>query len=278
MTNRNQNSHSVKSLVKALRLLQLFAKNRGGLSVNEMVTALGYHRSSIQRILSTLEAEGFLERTDPPKSVYRLGPEMFLLERTAVRGMNLERIGRPYLEHLVNLTQETAHLYVVENFKACCIASVETTRSVRLTTSAGQNVPLHCTGVGKALLSGMNDTEVNEVISNQGLPRFTDNTICERDRLMDELNRIRREGIVYDNEEFEIGVRCLAAPIYNGDDQVVTAISVAGPIYRVTPEVAPRFAVIVKDAAWKFSQKLGFRRNERPGRSRCQNLPERPLS
>lgn len=260
MANQKRNSHSIKSLVKTLRLLKLFTKNNGTLTINEMVAALGYHRSSIQRILSTLEAEGFIERTDPPKSVFRLGPEMLLLERTAVQGMNLERIGRPYLEHLVNLTQETAHLYMVQNSQACCIASVETTRSVRLMTSAGQTVPLHCTGVGKALLSGMNEADVDEVISNQGLPRFTDNTICQRDKLMDELSRIRREGIVYDNEEFESGVRCLAAPIYNGDERVVAAMSVAGPSYRVTPEVIPRFAVLVKDSARKFSQKLGYRR------------------
>lgn len=259
MTEQFNNPQIVKSLVKAVRLLKLLSLNNGGMSVNEMVAALGYHRSSIQRILATFEAEGILERTERPNSVYRLGSELLLLGRTAADNMGLERLARPHLERLVNLTQESAHLYVLECFHAFCITSVETPRSVRLVTSTGQNVPLHCTGVGKILLSGMNDKEIDAVIDNEGLPRITENTICERNQIMDELVRIRREGLAYDNGEFEIGVRCIAAPIYNVDGRVIAAMSVNGPSYRVGPEEVPRFAVFLKNSAREFSRELGYR-------------------
>ena len=263
MPEQFENPQIVKSLVKAIRLLKLLSLNNGGLSVNEMITALGFHRSSIQRILATFEAEGFLQRTDRPNSVYRLGAELLILGRTAVDNMGLERIARPHLERLVNLTQESAHLYVLECFHAFCISSVETSRSVRLVTSTGQNVPLHCTGVGKILLSGMNGEEVDAVIVNEGLPRITENTICDRDQIMEELANIRREGLAYDNGEFESGVRCIAAPVYNSDGQVIAAMSVNGPSYRVGPEEIPRFAVFLKNSAREFSRELGYRGQER---------------
>lgn len=257
-TLKNGNSHprGVKSLIKSIRLLNLFSE-KGGWTVNEMIEVLRYHRSSIHRIVDTFEAEGFLERDKKARNLYHLGPQIVRLEKSAAQNMDMERLARPYLDQLVKLTQETAHVYVLDNQLARCVASLEAPRPVRLVTSAGHIVPLHCTGVGKTLLSHMKKTEIEGVLAKEGLAKFTKDTICQRSRLLRELDQIRKEKLAYDREEYEVGVKCVAAPVFRAGGQLAAAISVAGPSDRMSEEVMRRFSVFVKEAARGFSEKLG---------------------
>jgi DNA-binding IclR family transcriptional regulator len=245
-------------LAKALHVLELF-NSKGVWKANDMVKALGYHRSTIQRIVGTLESEGFLERGLTSKNAYSLGLKMLSLKEVAIENVNLERVARPVLERLVGLTQESAHLFVRSGYKCRCIVYIDSPLPVRFVSDKELDMPLHCTGVGKALMSGMNETEIDELIAAEGLARFSENTITDRERLMDELAQVRRDGVAYDREEFEVGVACIGAPVSDRASRAVAAISIAMPISRMLPEMIPRFTAHVKDAARILSEKLGYR-------------------
>ena len=116
---------------------------------------------------------------------------------------------------------------------------------------------MHCTGVGKALFIGMTNEEIDRVIAERGLKRYTPSTITNRDRLLQEIERARKEGVAYDNEELDIGVKCIAAPIFDRAGRVVASISISGPAQRFMPDAIPRMEAEVKKAAREISMTLG---------------------
>jgi DNA-binding IclR family transcriptional regulator len=130
---------------------------------------------------------------------------------------------------------------------------------MRMVTRPGLRLPLHCTAIGKVLLSGMDETGVDGVIRERGLPRFTKNTVTERKDLVKELEKIRREGMAVDREEREIGLKCIAAPILDSRARVIAAVSISGPAQRITKKVIPTFGARVKEAGIEISRRLGFR-------------------
>ncbi len=257
MTQKDTNSNTVKSLVKALNILTLFNPAKNEWHVSEMAQELGYHKSSVQRLVTTLEAEGFLERTTFAKSNYRLGPRILMLGHVASQTLDLRAVARPSLERLAEQTRETSHLCVVDQSQCYYLDKIDSVHAVRISTYVGQRLPLHCSAVGKALLSGMSEEEVDLVIRDCGLPRFTENTITSRDKLLQELARVRTDGLAVDNEEHSIGLRCLAAPVRDNLGRVVAAISFSGPIQRLRPQMLKRYGRSVKEAAIEVSRKLG---------------------
>lgn len=258
MPSRTAEGNAVKSLAKALNILKLFTPAKSEWSVKEIVEALGIHKSSVQRLVTTLESQGFLQRTHPTRSNFRLGPVILMLANVASQTLDLRVVVRPLLERLTEQTLETSHLCVVDQFQCYYLDKIDSKQSVRISTYVGQRLPLHCSAVGKTLMSGMTEEEVDRVIEECGLPRFTEHTITDRQRLLEELARIRAEGLAADNEEFEVGLRCLAAPVRDNHGRVVAAISFAGPVQRVSPDVLKRFAVYVKEAARGASETLGY--------------------
>ena len=250
--------YPVKSLVKALEILKLYRPGKSEWSVGEMVQELGYHKSSVQRLVTTLEAHGFLERPHPPRSRFTLGPITLMLGNVASQSIDLRSVARPHLERLADVTGETAHLCVVDQSQCYYLDKIDSAKAVRIATYVGQRLPLHCSAVGKTLMSGMTPEEVDRVLAECGLPQFTDTTITDQELLVDELDRIREQGCAYDNEEYEMGLRCVAAPVVDSLGRVVAAISVAGPVQRFTTEELDRFAVFVKKAAARVSERLGY--------------------
>ncbi len=246
-----------KSLVKALRLLKLFSEKKNW-SVTDMITSLGYHKSSIQRLVTTLEKEGFLERVYPNKGVYQLGPQILHLGTIANQSSDLRSIAHPYLTRLCQQTQETTHLCVVNESQCYYLDKIDSPQSIRMVTFIGQRMPLHSTGVGKALMSGMSIKEIENVTGDEELDRFTPNTITNRDSLMKELSRIRENGLSYDREEMEIGLRCIAAPIFDSAGRVVASISISGPSQRMTDAIQTKFGDLVKETARRISERLGY--------------------
>jgi IclR family KDG regulon transcriptional repressor len=250
--------NTIKSLVKALNIVKLFTPAKSEWGIKEIVEALGYHKSSVQRLVTTLAAEGFLERTRTKGSVFKLGPMLLMLGNVASQSTDLRRVARPFLRRLVEQTQETSHLCVVDQSKCYYLDKIDSKQAIRLSTYVGQRLHLHCSGVGKALLSGMSQEEVDRIIAERGLPRFTENTIIDREHLSRELASIREKGLSFDNEEYEVGLRCVAAPVLDNRGRVVAAISISGPTQRLTTEALDRFAVYVKEAARGVSRNLGY--------------------
>jgi DNA-binding IclR family transcriptional regulator len=249
---------SIKSTVKTLRVLKLFSLEKNVWSVQDMARELGYHKSSIQRIVSTLEAEGFLSRAVEGKGLYRLGPVVLFLGNLAEISSDLRSIAKPVMERLVESVQETAYLCVADGLQSLYVEKVECSQPIRIVHAVGKRNPLHCTGVGKILLSGMPAEEVERVISEKGLKPYTPNTITERSRLLEEIETIRSRGVAYDNEELDMGIRCVAAPIFDRNGNMAGALSISGPIQRFTPEKISRVEAQVRAAAGEISLNLGF--------------------
>lgn len=247
----------IKSLSKALQVLKLFTVEKDVWSAQEIEEALDYHKSSVHRILVTMESEGFLKRVDEKRSIYKLGMAVFLLSRVA-EGLDLREIAYPILEELTDLTRETTHLCVSEEEECLYIAKIDSPNSIRMVTEIGIRLPMHCTAVGKVLLSGMSTEAVDQVVKLRGLPACTPNTITSSEELKGELEKIRETGIAYDNEEREVGLKCVAAPVFNRQGQIIASISISGPSMRMTQDVIPVYTEYVKQAALAISNKLGY--------------------
>lgn len=258
MKSESDIASSIKSTVKTLRVLRLFSMEKTVWSVQDMAKELGYHKSSIQRIVTTLEAEGFLARVSEGKALYRLGPVILFLGNLAEMSTDLRSIAQPVMNKLVEAVQETAYLCVADGFRSLYVEKVECSQSVRIVHAVGKRNPLYCTGVGKILLSGMSDEDIEKMIAERGLKAYTSTTITDRERLLEEIEKVRSSGVAEDHEELDTGVRCIAAPIFNRDGKIVAALSVSGPVQRFTPERMSHFEKELRAAAGEISFKLGY--------------------
>lgn len=248
--------YRVQVLERAMSLLDAFVPERPERGVSELARTLGLHRATVHRILSVLERLGCVEQL-PESGRYRLGMKLIELGSRASAGLTLPTVAKPELEHLVRMTGETSHLMVVDGAEGLYLEKVESTRPFRMPSQVGRRLPLHCTGVGKALLAFLPEQEASRILRERGLPRFTENTITSTAALQRELARIRHRGYAVDREEAERGLRCVGAPIVGRDGTAVAAISIAGPAVRVGPKSEARFARLVLAAAQRISRRLG---------------------
>jgi DNA-binding IclR family transcriptional regulator len=158
----------------------------------------------------------------------------------------------------VEQAQETCYLCVADQDQCLYVDKVECSQPIRIINQVGQRNPMHCTGVGKALMSGMPDDAIDRLIATHGLRAHTRHSITDRRRLLQELEGIRRGGIAFDNEELNLGVKCVAAPIRSSSGSVVAAISLSGPAQRFTPSAIRRFEKDVRAASVEISRAIGF--------------------
>ena len=234
---------TIKSLVKALRLLKVFTPQRNVWTAEDIVSQLGYHKSSVQRILATLENEGFLTKVTPRRSEYRLGPDILFLGNVAEMSLDLRSVARPIMLDLVQRVQETCYLCVADQGQCLYVDKVECSQPIRIINQVGQRNPMHCTGVGKVLLSGMTDDAIERLVEIRGLKAHTSNSITDRVRLKQELDGIRRSGVALDNEELDWGVKCVAAPIRNSSGAIThfvrKCLRAVRPHDQPTPNTVP---------------------------------------
>ncbi len=227
----NSGKYCIKVLQKAFRLLELFSEEVQELSAAEITKRLRYNKTTAFRLISNLEEEGYLDQ-DPETNKYRLGMKLFFLGNLLRPSRYLKEVAKPLLQKLSKESGETVHLAVLHKGEALYVDKVESKRAVRVVVSqVGRKLPAHCTGVGKILLAYLPAGQVQEIVAKKGLTFFTQNTITTHDQLRDELDRIAGQGFAYDNEEIEIGLKCVGAPIFV-DKHVVAALSVSVPRER----------------------------------------------
>lgn len=246
----------VKSISRAIKILEAFKSDRG-MSVTEISKILNLPKSSVHEILFTLVTEGILEK-DFDSSTYHLGIKLFELGNRARSNLEIRKVATPYLKELNARFDETVHLTVLDNQEVLYIECFESTKRLRTYSVIGVRAPLHCTAVGKAILAFLSRDEIDEIIKVKGLEKFTENTITDRDVLLQELEKTVLNGYAVDNMEHEDGVRCVGAPIRNYSGSVFASISVSGPSQRVTLENIPEIAEVVIATASDISRKLGF--------------------
>ncbi|GAA2488186.1 allantoin degradation transcriptional regulator AllR [Streptomyces thermolineatus] len=240
----------VQSLERAFDLLERTADAGGEVGLSELAASSGLPLPTIHRLMSTLVDRGYVRRQ--PNRRYALGPRLIRLGESASR--LLGAWARPHLAELVEATGETANMAVLDGDEAVYVAQVPSRHSMRMFTEVGRRVLPHSTGVGKALLSTVPDEQVRALLARTGMPPATDRTITDPDVFLSELARIRRDGYAVDDNEQEIGVRCLAVTVPGAP--AAAAISVSGPAGRVTEAATSRIVPVLQAVARDLSSAL----------------------
>lgn len=264
--------YTVDAAAKALNLLGAFTFAEPRMSLAALAARTGIPRPTAFRLLTTLEQAGFVSKIN---GEYQLGIRCFVLGNVVAATLDLRERARPHLEALRDATGETVHLAVLDAWQVVYLERLQSPRPIGFMRSrVGGIVPAYCTSLGKTLLAFRPEEAVTAWLATQTLRAMTPQTITSARRLMKELRTIRERGYGVDEQEHEIGVRCIAAPIGNHAREVVAAISVAGPAERlprplVGSEVAKRIvaaahAISVELGALSASDPVGTHRAARP--------------
>ena len=252
----------VESADRVLRLLECFAPHERDVSLGEIAERVGLPKSSVHRLLGTLIAHSLVERNEGTRR-YRLGIRLFELGSAAIHERGLHNAAHPVLEGLSVSTGETCHLAALSEGEAVYVYKVDGPASIIMSSRVGGRAPCHATSIGKVLVAWA-PQEVQRAIRERPMRPYTPHTIKTVDAYDEELTKVRELGYALDLEEFEEGLRCIAAPVRDQSRQVVSALGIAGPKRRMEDNELERLAKEVVKAADLLSRNLGFvdRHNE----------------
>ena len=256
---RDQPGSNLQSVRRAFRALELISES-GKCGVTGLRRKLGVHKATASRLVATLAERGFVER-DPITEKYRLGFGLISLAGAAMGANDLVRTASPILEDLAERTRETVNLGVVSGDSVVYIDQVTGTRSIVSVNWVGQRTPLYCTSNGKVLLASMNEDARDRLWA--GLPRLTPRTITDPEALRSQLTD-PRPRYAQTMEELEEGLNAVAAPIRGIGGDLLAALSVSGPAFRMRGVDLPRFGRATAEAAAVISRRLGHVDRERP--------------
>jgi DNA-binding IclR family transcriptional regulator len=245
---------TVHSVNRAISILQVLAR-RGATAVTELATELDVHKSTIFRLLSTLEARGLVEQ-NTDRGRYQLGYGVVRLAAGATRNFDLSVISRRICEALAEEVGETVNIEINDHQKVLSIDQVIGSAAMTTVNWVGRRTPLHATAGGKVFLAHMTPDERADYLS-EPLERFTQNTITSRGELEKQLETVRAQGYGFTLEEYEVGRAAVAAPIRDLDRKVVAVVSVSGPNFRINTTTIPRLASHVVAAAEEISVRNG---------------------
>jgi IclR family KDG regulon transcriptional repressor len=247
----------LSSVANSLRLIRAFSEDHYEIGISDLAKRLGLAKSTVHRLASTLLDQGMLEQ-NAGDGKYRLGLALFELGTLVRRKMDFTMEARPFLRSLLEKTGETVHLAILDHDSVLYVISLESKQALRMGSKVGTRVPVHCTAVGKILLAFQPEAEIERIVA-RGLPASTPGTIVDARALQRELSGVRARSYALDDEESEVGLRSVAAPIRNDAGQVIAAISIAGPVHRMTRKMLLGWARELVDAADAVSQRLGWR-------------------
>lgn len=252
-------TQSVPALERGLLILEHLAQSRRGVTLSQLTTRLQLPRSTGHALLLTYQRCGYVQR-DKETGRYRLGSRLHSLANLALAGHSLRTHCSSFLHRLMQDSGATVHLAVMEQGEVILIDRVEPHATARLATWVGKRMGLHCTALGKAIIAHLPDEVLDQLVQRQGLIRYNENTISSPRKLRAACEQVRQLGYAVDDEEEEIGVRCIGAPVYNDKGEVVAAISISGS--KTQFEDISAKAEVVKRTAALLSHHIGPLWNE----------------
>jgi DNA-binding IclR family transcriptional regulator len=248
---------TIQSLQRGLSILEYVAKRGEGVTMAEISRQVGLHTSTTFHLVRTLSTLGYLQQ-DPATKAYSAGAKVFHLAASATSEIQLLTLATPLLSDMARHTGETSHLAVLERGEVIVIKKVDGSSPVRLTERVGYPRPAHCTAIGKVMLADLSAADLAEFVRSADLRPLTPKTIVSASQLRQELERVRAQGYAVDDEEFAQGIRCLAAPVRSFSGQVVAAVGVSGPVWRVSLDRVAQLTEFVVQAAHRLSEGLGY--------------------
>ena len=256
---REKSEYTIQSVINALELLEQFKGDIHELGVTELSKRLGLHKNNVFRLLATLESKGYIEQNKLNEN-YKLGVKCLELGQNYLKHTGLLRQARPIMEEVVEKCDENVYLSVLRGQKVVYIDVVEANQAVRVVSRIGAQLPPYCCASGKAQIAALQDLgEDIEKYINMPLKPITANTITKIDQLLKELEEIKEKGYAIDDEEVDVGVRCVGAAIRDYTKRVIGAISISGPVNRMSFErIENELGPLIVDAARRISEKLGY--------------------
>jgi len=253
-----KNSKPVKSLIKALCILDALGDCPGGLGITELSEILKSPKSTVHRLVATLETVGYVF-FDLPTSKYVLGMRVAKLGVQLSQQSQLLTFGVPALEQLTRECKEASHLAIMEGAEVVYISHEEIKEPIRVSFGMGHRAPVYCTAGGKVFLAGLSNSEILTLYKNKKkFEHRTQRTLTTLEDLLSEIAAVRKEGIAYDNEEYTPGLCCIAAPVRDFSSRTIAAISLSMMKRRMTAERKAIFKEALLQASAELSEKLGF--------------------
>lgn len=250
-----QPTGSVQAVDRGLAMLEIIAE-ADGLTLTDLAQRAGLAASTAHRILATLEAHRFVFH-DEERGHWLVGVGAFQAGSAFLRNRRLAGMGRLLMHDLMEQTGETVNLGIEDEGEVVFISQVESHDTLRAFFRAGSRGAIHASGVGKALLAELPEEKVRQILRKRGLARFTERTLIEPQQLLAALEQIRAQGFAVDDEERALGMRCVAAAIYNEFGEAVAGISVSGPAVRITSERVGEFGPLVRKTADEITRSIG---------------------
>jgi DNA-binding IclR family transcriptional regulator len=247
-----------QSVEKVFQIIEIMAKNKGAMRLQDIAQTLGMPASTALRFLNTLMEFGYVNQ-NTENSKYYLTMKICHIGDLVNSQISIRDIVKPYLTEVCERCKESVCLAIEEDMTVVYIDVVEGRDSVlKATQRIGKRAPMHCTGIGKLLLLNYDYEKLDRLIDERGLEAITPNTITSKEELFMELKNIYYRGYAVDDEECELGARCVAAPIMDYAGKIAACISVTGPISRMSYERLDEIGLIVKEVAEKISRQMGY--------------------
>ena len=252
-------ARGVKNVNRVIDLLEAFKEYPDGLTLSSLSSYLNLPKSTVSRLLYALMDRQLIRESKPPGK-YLLGHEILRLSLAYHKGFDLYREAHPRLEELNRKIDETVILGILNQtqHQIIYIDKLDTKQSIMLGSQIGETAPIHCTALGKALLSGFSDDELFHILADYEFKKFTDHTITELEKFLEELVHIRRVGYAIDHQEYKSQIVCVAAPIFNFAGEPLAAISVSAPINRLEAQRQEEVVHKVLETANEISQLLAY--------------------
>ena len=251
------NSDRSTAVDRAIDVIELLSATEADLSFSQILTSHNIPRQSLVRILNTLCDRGIIDRTEQ-RGFYRLGMKFLYMGNRLKDKINLRAVAWPFMGELSRQTRKTIELSILDRDQLICIEQIQGTEGVNLYSRVGSVYPyLHAVSVGKIYLGHMNPVKRKQILGKIGLPKVAKNTITDISVLEKELRVIQKEGYAFEDQELRIGVRRVAAPIYDYMDELAGCISIAAPIFSFKVKVKHRLGEMAVEAARKISKRMG---------------------
>lgn len=247
--------NTIKSLDRAMEVFEFLSEHQGK-ALTTLASETDQSPATVYRILVTLEGRGLVE-FDAVEQLWHIGPRAFVIGARFLRRTSLVERARPVMRRLMEQTGETANLGIERGGQVLFVSQVETEATIRAFFPPGTLSPMHASGIGKALLAEMDDARLQRALAGKTLTAFTPHSITDLGALRADLEQARARGYAVDAEERNIGMRCIAAPVFDIHQEAVAGISVSGPTSRVGLEDIERLSEAVRAAAADLSATLG---------------------
>ena len=247
----------VQSVDRALSILEALSDQEQGSGLSDISKQIDLHKSTVHRLLGTLIARGYVEQ-DAETNRYSLTMKLFELGNKKVEKLDVLTISKPYLRELADQTNEVVHLVIREGAEVIYIDKVEGDHTLRMHSRIGRRSPLYCTAVGKVMMVYSDEQKRRVWWQKSNIEEKTPFTIIDYEKMQEEIKKIKAQGYALDEEENEIGVRCIGAPIFDHQGKVYAALSISGPATRMTAEKVDEFSIALLEYSQKISKELGY--------------------